>query len=62
MWANLWNNINTWFNDITKDFKDFIIANTRNPILWIAIIIIGLLVFEWVYKALHRDYEDLIWI
>lgn len=55
MWANLWNNINTWFNDITKDFKDFIIANTRNPILWIAIIVIGLLIFEWVYKSLHRD-------
>ncbi len=55
MWTNLWNNINTWFNDITSDIKEFFIENCRNPILWIAIIVIGLLIFEWVYKSLHRD-------
>lgn len=55
MWTNLWNNINTWFNDITSDIKAFFIDNCRNPILWIAIIVIGLLIFEAVYKALHRD-------
>lgn len=55
MWTNLWNNINNWFNDITKSFKDFFIENSRNPFLWVGIILIGLLIFEWVYKSLHRD-------
>ncbi len=55
MWSNLWNNINNWFNDITGNIKDFFLENSHNPILWIAIIIIALLIFEWVYRSLHRD-------
>lgn len=55
MWSNLWNNINNWFNDVTYDVKAFFVDNSRNPILWIAIVIIGLLVFEFVYKSLNKD-------
>ena len=58
MWSNLWNNINNWFNDVTYDVKAFFVDNSRNPILWIVIIIIGLLVFEFVYKSLNKDQED----
>ncbi len=55
MWTNLWNNINNWFVEITKNVKGFFLENSRNPFLWVGIIIIGLLIFEWVYKSLHRD-------
>ena len=55
MWSNIWNNINKWFNDVTNDVKAFFVDNSRNPILWIVIIIIGLAIFEFVYKSLNKD-------
>ena len=35
--------------------KDFVLANSRNPFLWVGIILLGLLVFELTYKALNKD-------
>ena len=55
MWSNLWKNINDWFVDITKNIQGFFLENSRNPFLWIIIILLGLLIFEWVYRALHKD-------
>jgi len=43
-----------WFNEVTEPVKNFILDNTRNPIFWIAIILIGLIVFELTYKALSK--------
>ena len=55
MWVNLWKSVNSWFVEFTKNIKDFFVENSRNPFLWVGIILIGLLIFETVYKALHRD-------
>ena len=32
--------------------KEFFIENSRNPFLWVAIILLALLIFEFVYNAL----------
>lgn len=46
--------IQKWFSEVTKPIKDFVLENTRNPFLWVGIIVIGLLVFELVYKSLNK--------
>ena len=51
IWSNIWNKLNEW----AEAFKNFIIEQSRNPFLWVIIIIIGLLVFEYLYKKLHKD-------
>lgn len=55
MYLSIFTNINNWFNDATKGIKQFILDNTRNPFLWVGIIILGLLVFELTYKALNKN-------
>ncbi len=55
MLLNIWNDIGNWFAESFENIKDFFMENSRNPLLWIAIIIVGLLIFEMVYHALHRD-------
>ena len=44
-----------FFVELANDIRDFFVENSRNPFLWVGIIIVGLLIFETVYKALHRD-------
>lgn len=44
-----------WFNEVTEPVRNFLIDNSRNPFLWVGIILVGLIVFEIVYKLLHRD-------
>lgn len=44
-----------WFNETTEPIKEFFVANDRNPILWIGLVLIGLALFELAYKALHKD-------
>ena len=39
----------------TETFKDFIMNNHSNPILWIGIIIIGLAIFGFVYDSLSKN-------
>lgn len=42
-------------NEFLKDVKDFFVENSRNPFLWVAIILVALLIFEVVFRALHKD-------
>jgi len=39
----------------TDTFKDFIIDNHSNPILWITIILIGLALFGFLYNSLSKN-------
>ena len=55
MFLSIWTDIENWFGEITRDIKDFFVEHSRNPFLWIIIILIGLLIFESVYRALHKD-------
>lgn len=47
--------ISDWFYRVTGPIRSFITANERNPFLWVGIILIGLIVFELTYRALHKD-------
>ena len=38
-----------------ENFKNFIIENSRNPILWIALFFGGLLVFFLTFNALNKN-------
>lgn len=42
-------------NEIMEPVKQFFLNNSRNPVLWIGIIILGLILFEVVYKMLNKD-------
>lgn len=55
MILSIWTQIGDFFTDLAKNIKDFFVENSRNPFLWVGIIIIGLLIFEYVYKSLHKD-------
>ena len=52
---NIFTDFADWFYEVTEPVKDFFITNARNPFLWVAIIIVVLVIFEVVYKKLHRD-------
>ena len=43
-----------WVKNIPDNFKQFIIDNQRNPIMWIAFFFIGLALFFLTYRALHK--------
>jgi len=45
----------SWVSNIFNNIKDFFIENGKNPFLWVIIIIIGLLLFEIIYKSLKKD-------
>ncbi|MEG2322503.1 MAG: hypothetical protein RSB71_03380 [Bacilli bacterium] len=47
---SIWSNIKDFFEGI----KEWFMANSSNPFLWVGIIIIGLLIFEFTYQALHK--------
>lgn len=38
-----------------ESFKDFIIDNGRNPILWIALFFAGILIFFFTFNALNKN-------
>ena len=54
MVLNIFTDISEWFTKVTEPVKEFIIENTRNPILWVGIILVGLIIFEITYKALNK--------
>ncbi len=35
--------------------KEFLVDNGRNPFFWVAIFIIGLIIYLIVYNALHKE-------
>lgn len=47
--------IKNWIVSAPENFKNFIIENSRNPILWIALFFIGILVFAFTYNALNKN-------
>lgn len=48
-------NIFDSINDTADRFKDWIVANGSNPVLWIALFFGGVLLFFITYNALHKD-------
>jgi len=40
---------------IMGDFQSFIIENKNNPVLWVGLFVVGLLVFKAVYSSLSKD-------
>lgn len=39
----------------SNSIKEWIIANQSNPILWVGLFVLGLVVFFVTYNALHKD-------
>ncbi len=50
MILNLWETI----SKIPEEFKNWIVSNGRNPILWTGLFLIGLVVFGITYRALNK--------
>ena len=48
MYLSLGSKITEFFNNV----KDFFLEHSRNPFLWVSIILLFLLVFEFVYNTL----------
>ncbi len=40
---------------VAKDFQGWIIENGNNPVLWVGLFFLGLLIFYITYNALHKD-------
>lgn len=51
MYLNIWDSIMKFLEKI----KDFFIENSHNPFLWVSIILLGLLIFEFTFRSLHKD-------
>lgn len=55
MILSVWTNIWEFINKVADSFKDWIIANSTNPVFYIGLFFIGILVFTFTYRALHKD-------
>lgn len=55
MVLSIWSNIIDKLTEIANNVKDFFLENSRNPFLWVIIIIIVLVIFEYVFKSLNKD-------
>lgn len=42
-------------NKTAENFKEWIIQHSNNPLLWISLFLIGLLVFYLTYSALQKE-------
>ena len=42
-------------NEYSLQFRDWIIENYRNPLLWVGIVVGGYLIFRAVYSTLNKD-------
>lgn len=51
MILNLWEAI----NKVAGNFRDFIIENGQNPILWTGLFLLGLVIFGITYRALNKN-------
>lgn len=45
-----------WLEDVSDTFKDWILVHGSNPLLWIFLFFLGILVFWVTYKALTRHH------
>ena len=50
---NIVDKLNEWI----EPFKNFVMKNHDNPMMWLGFIIIGIFVFSTVFGALHRNGE-----
>lgn len=48
-------NIKEWIINLPENFKDFIVDNNSNPILWIGLFFGGILLFVFTYNALNKN-------
>ena len=55
MILSIWTNIGNKIGEFGNEIKEFFLENNRNPILWVGLFLIGLLIFELTYKALQKD-------
>ena len=44
-------------NEWVEPFKNWVMTNHNNPIMWLIFVLIGILVFSAVFGALHRNGE-----
>ena len=51
IWTDIWNKI----NEFGVDVKNFFLENNINPFLWVGLFLLGLIIFEFVYKKLSKD-------
>lgn len=51
IWSNIWDSI----NKAADSFKEWIIANSMNPLLWVGLFFLGIFIFVATYRALHKD-------
>lgn len=42
-------------NEISNNFKEWIIDNSTNPLLWIGLFFLGILVFVITFRALNKQ-------
>lgn len=42
-------------NEIANNFKEWIIAHSTNPVLWVGLFFLGILVFAVTYRALNKQ-------
>lgn len=42
-------------NELTEGFRTWIISNSSNPVLWIGIFVVGILVFFLTYESLNKN-------
>ena len=47
-------NIIDSINEIANNFKEWIINNGGNPILWVGLFFLGIFVFSVTYRALNK--------
>jgi len=52
---SIWTDIGDAITDFANSVKDFFVDNSRNPFLWVGIIIVGLFIFEMVFKTLNKN-------
>ena len=55
MILSIWSNIGNKITEFANSVKDFFLENSRSPFLWVGILIVGLIIFEYVYRKLSGD-------
>lgn len=44
-------------NEWVEPFRNWVIANHSNPVMWLGFILIGILIFSITFGALHKNGE-----
>lgn len=54
MVLNIIDNVVEFMTELMNNFKGFIIENSTNPVLYIGLFFLGLLIFTATYRALNK--------